>query len=564
MRELIRLSCNQRFRQVFSQFILFAVQFWWLGKQKRFLSQEQLDLRYRRLYRQQAQKFTATAIDLGGLLIKLGQFFSSRVDILPQEYTDELAKLQDAVEPVDTAIIRERIEQQLSGPIEGIFATFDNQPLAAASLGQVHRAKLLNGAEVAVKVLRPGIEEIIAVDLETLKVLIAFAKRYPRISNSVDLDQVYLEFRETISDELDYLKEADNAEKFNEMFREDDSVYVPKVFKEYTTQKIVTLEFVTGYKINDFQALERAGLDQKEIAAKLLACYLRQVLVEGFFHADPHPGNLLISKDGALILLDFGMVGRVNKAMKDSMINLAAALFKKDAGAVVEAFDQLGFLRPQADRSTILKSVRLALANLFGDTMDLGKIDFNELSLELRELVYTQPFQIPAQTTFLGKAVITVFGLCNGLDKNFDLIGAAKPYVEEMFLPKLDAVGGNLFFDQLKKTLLNVVGIPEKLNRFIDGVESGEVRLHPARGFEQRLLEQQSYLANRIVKAVLASGFIISGTQLLDNYYVLGISLISVGGAVALMLLGRGFTGRRRRGGMGSMGSGFKKPQLHP
>ncbi|MFZ3172626.1 MAG: AarF/ABC1/UbiB kinase family protein [Carboxydocellales bacterium] len=564
MRELIRLSCNQRFRQVFSQFILFAVQFWWLGKQKRFLSQEQLDLRYRRLYRQQAQKFTATAIDLGGLLIKLGQFFSSRVDILPQEYTDELAKLQDAVEPVDTAIIRERIEQQLSGPIEGIFATFDNQPLAAASLGQVHRAKLLNGAMVAVKVLRPGIEEIIAVDLETLKVLIAFAKRYPRISNSVDLDQVYLEFRETISDELDYLKEADNAEKFNEMFREDDSVYVPKVFKEYTTQKIVTLEFVTGYKINDFQALERAGLDQKEIAAKLLACYLRQVLVEGFFHADPHPGNLLISKDGALILLDFGMVGRVNKAMKDSMINLAAALFKKDAGAVVEAFDQLGFLRPQADRSTILKSVRLALANLFGDTMDLGKIDFNELSLELRELVYTQPFQIPAQTTFLGKAVITVFGLCNGLDKNFDLIGAAKPYVEEMFLPKLDAVGGNLFFDQLKKTLLNVVGIPEKLNRFIDGVESGEVRLHPARGFEQRLLEQQSYLANRIVKAVLASGFIVSGTQLLDNYYVLGISLISVGGAVALMLLGRGFTGRRRRGGMGSMGSGFKKPRLHP
>jgi predicted unusual protein kinase regulating ubiquinone biosynthesis (AarF/ABC1/UbiB family) len=258
------------------------------------------------------------------------------------------------------------------------------------------------------------------------------------------------------------------------------------------------------------------------------------------------------------------MVGRVNKAMKDSMIDLAAALFKKDAGAVVEAFDQLGFLRPQADRSTILKSVRLALANLFGDTMDLGKIDFNELSLELRELVYTQPFQIPAQTTFLGKAVITVFGLCNGLDKNFDLIGAAKPYVEEMFLPKLDDSGGNLFFDQLKKTLLNVVGIPEKLNRFIDGVESGEVRFHPARGFEQRLLEQQTYLANRIVKAVLASGLIISGTQLLDNYYVLGISLISVGGAVALMLLGRGFTGRRRRGGMGSMGSGFKKPRLHP
>lgn len=564
MRELIRLSFNKRFRQIFSLFILFVAQFWWLGKKKRFLDKDEIEIRYRKLYRQQAQKFTDTAINLGGLLIKLGQFFSSRVDILPQEYIDELAKLQDSVEPVDTKVIKDRIEQELSEPIDTVFATFTDQPLAAASLGQVHQARLQGGEEVAVKVLRPGIEDIIAVDLETLKKIIAFAKRYQRISNFVDLDKVYQEFKETVSDELDYLKEADNAKNFKAIFQDDDNVYVPLVFKDYSTQKVLTLEFVQGHKINDFKALVQAGLDRKQIADNLLACFLRQVLVEGFFHADPHPGNLLIRDDGALILLDFGMVGRVDKLMKDNMIELAMALFKKDAGAVVESFEKLGFLRPHADKTTILKSVRLMLANMFGDSVDLGQLDFSELSLELRELVYSQPFQIPAQTTFLGKALITVFGLCNGLDKNFDLMGSVSPFIEEMFLPKMDKAEGNILFDQIKKTFFDIVGIPNKLNRFIDGIESGEVRVHPARGFEQRLLEQQTYLANRIVKAILATGFIISGTQLLSNYYSLGITLITIGAATALLLLRRNNSSRRIARTMNKMGSGFKKPRLHP
>lgn len=563
MRELIRLSCNKRFRQVFSLFVSFVVQFWWLNKKKRFLSQDEIDKQYRMLYRQQATKFTEKAVSLGGLLIKLGQFFSSRVDILPQEYTDELAKLQDAVKPVDAVIIRERIEQELSGPLDSLFSSFNNNPLAAASLGQVHKARLPDGTDVAVKVLRPGIEDVIAVDLETLKMIVAFAKRYPRISNSVDMDQVYSEFRETVSDELDYLKEARNAEKFKDIFHEDENVYVPEVYKDYTTQRVLTLEFVEGYKINNFKALEQAGLDKREVAGNLLSCYLHQVLVEGFFHADPHPGNLLIRNDGALILIDFGMVGQVNKSMKENMADLAVALFKKDAGAVVEAFDELGFLRPHADRSTILKSVRLMMANLFGSTADLGKLDFSELSLELRELVYSQPFQLPAQTTFLGKAMITVFGLCNALDKDFDLMEAVSPYIE-MFVPETDVSGDNILSGQIKKALSGVIAVPGKLNRFIDGVESGDVRFHPSRGFEQRLLEQNTYLANRIVKAVLASGLIIAGSQLLDKFYVLGVTLLSVGGVMALTYLRRNSTVTKRVRSMSRMGSGFKKPRLHP
>lgn len=563
MRELIRLSFNKRFRQVFTLFIIFVLEFWWLGKIKRFLSQDKIDKRYRKIYRRQARKFTDTAIDLGGLLIKLGQFFSSRVDILPQEYTDELAKLQDSVESVDTALIRARIEQELSGPLSGFYKDFDNKALAAASLGQVHRAKLLSGEDVAVKVLRPGIEDIVAIDLETLKIMSIFAKRYPRITNSVDVDLVYAEFRETIFEELDYLKEAANAEKFKEIFCDDPTVYIPKVFGDYSTSKVLTLEFVEGYKINDFKALEQAGIDREEVARNLSSNYLMQVLVEGFYHADPHPGNLLVRNDGVLILLDFGMVGRVNEGLKACMIDLAVALFKKDSGAVVEAFSELGFLRPNADRGAILKSVRLMMANLFGDTLDLGKLDFAELSLELRELVYSQPFQMPAQTTFLGKALITVFGLCNGLDEDFDLMTAVSPYIKELFIPESDFSGG-MIAGQVKQTLMEVVGLPGKMNRFIDGIESGEVRVHPSRGFEKRLLDQQAHLANRIVKAVMASGFIISGTQLINNFYVLGISLISLGGVTALTLLRRRSVGRRQMGGLDRVGPGFKKPRFHP
>ncbi|HEX3033047.1 MAG TPA: AarF/UbiB family protein, partial [Bacillota bacterium] len=403
----------------------------------------------------------------------------------------------------------------------------------------------------------------------------AFAKRYPRISNSMDLDKVYAEFREVLSDELDYVKEAENAEWARECFLLDETVYVPKVYPHYSTSRVLTLEYVEGFKINDFQALDQAGINRAELAKHLVDCFLRQVLVEGFYHADPHPGNLLVSSEGVLILLDFGMVGRVDRQMKASMVDLAVALFKKDAGGVVEAFDALGFLRPHADRSTLHKSVHLMLASLFGETPDLGRLDFTELYLELRELVYSQPFQIPAETTFLGKALITIFGLCNGLDPRFDLMEAVSPFIKDMFVSEDTGGVAGQIFEQIKTTALELVAFPEKVNRFIEGVETGEVRFQPSRSFEQRMLEQQARQTNRIVRAVLASGLIISGAQLMEQYYLPGVALLVAGGAAALLLLAgstgapavarqTGMSGGRARRPMGKMGSGFKKPRLHP
>ena len=565
MRELLRLITNKRFRQIINLFGTFALQFWWLNKIKRFMKPETLEQKHRQLYCKQAKKFTAAALEAQGLLIKLGQFFSSRVDILPEEYTQELSQLQDAVRPVETDTIIKRIEQEMSKSLNELFADFTKEPIAAASFGQVHAARLPTGEKVAVKILRPGIEKIVQIDLEALKLVTSFAKRYRRIANAVDLDQVYLEFKETILEELDYRKEAGYAETFANNFADDESIAVPKIFWSHTTGKVLTMEFVQGIKINEFKALEQAGLDRRSIAAKLLSSYLKQVLLHGFFHADPHPGNIWVSNDGTLVYLDFGMVGRVDPNMKDNMMGLAIGAFKNDPGAVVDAFDKLGFLRPLADRATLTKSVKIMLANLTGESENLKNINFNEFAVELRELIYSQPFQLPARTTFLGKALVTIAGLCNGLDPEFDLVKVAKPYFEQ-FITDETTESGQIFFKEARKTLTYLIAIPEKFNRLVNGLESGEIKLQPAKSFEEKLLSHQSALANRVVNAVLTVGFLLAGTQfLLAKFYHLGYGLLAIAGILIIRLWATGNTqsfAKKRR--MRNLGLGFKKPRFHP
>jgi predicted unusual protein kinase regulating ubiquinone biosynthesis (AarF/ABC1/UbiB family) len=576
MREFLRLSFNKRCRQIFFLVVTFALQYWWLGKRKRFLSAEQTELRYKAIYEKQAETFTARAIEMGGLLIKLGQFFSSRVDILPAEYTDELSKLQDSVQPVDSDIIMQRVVDEL-GPLDQVFSYFSHEPLAAASLGQVHRATLNNGDEVAVKILRPGIEDIIAIDLEALRVVLVFARRYPQITNAVDLDMVYEEFKETVTDELDYDKEGHNAERFKENFAKEKRIYIPRICWPHSTKKVLTLEYIEGIKINEYESLDKIGVDRSALAEILVTAYLQQVLIDGFFHADPHPGNILIKEDGTLVFLDFGMVGTIDQNMKASMVHLVLGAVKKDAGAVVDAFSELHFLRPHAEKSIILKSVRLMLADLYGDQVSLDNVDFNELALEFRDLIYSQPFQIPARTTFLGKAAVTVVGLCIGLDDQFDAMKVISPYIKKVFSgstgqDKKDALGLGAVWDQVKKTFTDAVAIPERFTRFVDGLESGDLRLHPSRSFEERMLMHQSFLAGKVVAAVLSSGLMVAGTQLLNGHlFWWGVGLLTAAGISVLSLFRREHSFVLRNSyeehkmmRPEAMAPGFKQPRLHP
>lgn len=565
---IIEYFRNKRFRKIIALFLGTVFQLWWLGQSTRFSSAEKRELKYKAVYRKQARYFTETATELGGLLIKLGQFFSSRVDVLPEEYTSELSKLQDAVKPVATEAIIQRIEEEYNCDINTIFKNFSRVPVASASLGQVHTAETKEHKNVAVKILRPGIEKIIRIDFDALRFVVNFAKRYPKINAAVDLEQIYKEFVETTLDELDYTKEGRNADTFRANFSADERFYVPQIYWEYTTQRVLTMEFIEGYKVNDYEALERAGLDRERLADTLIAAFVQQLLQDSFFHADPHPGNLLVKEDGTLVFLDFGMMGRIKKDMREELVAFVMAIFKKDADEMIAVFEHLGFLRPHANKTTLSKSLKLILATVFEDP-NLKTINSEEFLLELREFMYSQPFQLPAQTLFLGKALLTIMGICNGLNPKLDLVKTLRPYAEDLLSgEKTENSKQGFILDQAKKTLTEVITLPEKLNRFLTGLELGDVRIQPSRSFESNLLQNQSQQASRIVRAILSSGFLISGSVLLEGpLFKVGIVALTLSGLMFLSLMRTKRTGsrpqsRRRMEMRGS--TGFHRPRFHP
>jgi predicted unusual protein kinase regulating ubiquinone biosynthesis (AarF/ABC1/UbiB family) len=546
MSEMARLLFNKRFRTTFFMFIGFFLQFWWLGKRKRFIHKEKLEKRYREIYTSQATMFTKTAVELGGLIIKLGQFVSSRVDILPKEYTDILSELQDSVAPVKSEIAIKRIEEELKGSIATIFELFTHEPVAAASLGQVHKAVLKSGEQVAVKVMRPGIEETVKLDLKTLRILITFARKFTKVSKFVDLKDVYSEFEEVITEELDYMKEAKNIERFRDSFKEFPGVTVPDVYWDFTTKKVLVMEYIDGVKINDIQKLDEQKINKSKLASILYLSYLKQLLEDGFFHADPHPGNLLVKQDGTIAYIDFGMVGYISDTMKENMIKLAMSIYLKDAGGMVEAFANLGFLRKIADKKVLTKNVKVILNGFSEDGFDMNKINNEGFLEELREFLYEQPFQLPSNTTFLGKAIMSVFSICNGLDKDFDIVSSTKPYVEDIMQSEEENSAKDTVIDQVKDTFMKFIPTSRKVFSLIDQLESGELRLDPSKSYEKRMMEHQANQTRKIVLAVLGVGLLVSGAQLLDkpNYY--GIVMMGVG-VIITLFQARKSTLRRRK-----------------
>jgi predicted unusual protein kinase regulating ubiquinone biosynthesis (AarF/ABC1/UbiB family) len=547
MREMTRLLFNKRFRTTFLMFVGFFMQFWWLGKIKKFIHNEKAVQKYKTLYTSQAKRFARVAVEMGGLIIKLGQFVSSRVDILPREYTDILSELQDSVAPVDSEIAIKRIEAELSGKVANLFDSFAQAPVAAASLGQVHKAVLKNGDSVAVKVMRPGIEATVALDLATLKVLIAFARRFTKVGKFVDLKEVYQEFEEVINDELDYIKEAKNIEGFQASFRDFPGVTTPNVHWELTTSKVLVMEFIEGVKINEIEKLDGASIDKKKLASILYLSYLKQLLEDGFFHADPHPGNLLVKKDGTLCYIDFGMVGNVSNEMKENMIKLAMSVYLKDAGGMVEAFDDLGFLRKKADKSALTKNVKVILSGLTEGGFSIDNINNEGFLEELREFLFEQPFQIPSRTTFLGKAIMTVFSICNGLDNEFDIVVNTKPYVEDIMSSDAGNTTKETVLDQVKNTFLKVIPASRKLFQLFDQLESGEFRIHPSKSFEKNIIMQQAFQSRKIVLAIFGTGLLISGAQIIAMNQLTGILLMVSGGLITISQAGKGTGTSKRR-----------------
>jgi predicted unusual protein kinase regulating ubiquinone biosynthesis (AarF/ABC1/UbiB family) len=430
--------------------------------------------------------FRETAVELGVLMIKLGQFLSSRPDLLPEKAIAVLSSLQDGVPPAPFDHVVSVIESELGRPVEEVFSMLERKCTAAASLGQVHKAILAStGETVAVKIQRPNSDHFVRMDLRTLKFVIWLITRLVDTSDVIDLIGVYREFERTIYEEIDYVREAANAKRFKELFKDDPKVYIPRVYDQYVSRRVLVLEWIDGIKINDYTALDVAGINRLEVAKRTVCAYFYQFFEAGFFHADPHPGNIFVKKgpkgDGPIVtFVDFGMVGSLTKNMKRFMKDAFLAFIARDSRSLVHALSQLGFIDEGANLASIERAMSLMIERYYGMTLgEVSELDIPEMVQDIAYLLYEQPCHIPAQFAFTGRAVGTLVGVSTGLAPELNFVEVATPYARRFL--GLDAEGAERTVQQLFGQLLDtgrvLLALPRSLEQVIAKLESGQIEV---------------------------------------------------------------------------------------
>ena len=513
-----------------------------------------------------AAKFRILAIQLGGVLIKVGQFLSSRVDVLPREVTAELSGLQDEVPPERFEDIRRVAETELGMTLAERFASFEQTPLAAASLGQVHRARLFSesqilanspgSANVVVKIQRPNIEMIIATDLAALRTVGRWLRRYRPISKRVNIFALLDEFTRTLYEEIDYLAEGRNAETFAANFKNNPNVRVPRVVWTHTTRRVLTLEDVGAIKITDYDAIIATGIERCHVAKLLLNTYLKQIFEDGFFHADPHPGNLFISPlstatenpgtDTAwtLTFVDFGMVGRVPPRLRAGLRELLMALGTRDAARMVKAYQITGVLLPGADLDQIERAGSQMFDRFWGKSMtELQKTNMDEMldfAEEFRDLMYSMPFQMPQDIIFLGRCVGILSGMCTGLDPEFNVFSQLAPYAEKLIAEE-GITGWRFWLKEAETMTLRLWAMPGRVESVLEKMERGEMLVRDPQLTEQMRRIERSI--RRAAWALVFAALLMGGIQLyLADHTLFGKILLVVSGVVML----RVFMGGKR------------------
>jgi predicted unusual protein kinase regulating ubiquinone biosynthesis (AarF/ABC1/UbiB family) len=484
-------------------------------------------------------------------MIKLGQFFSTRVDVLPQAIARELAGLQDEVQPEDFAALRQEAETEFGRPLEEIYEFLDEAPLAAASLGQVHCGRLRvpaggRGQTVAVKIQRPGIEELVDTDLKAVRRVIDLIKLLTDWEKFADFDAIFSEFSAIVHEELDYIHEGHNAETIAANLADDREVIIPRIFWEHTTRRVLTMEFEDGMKITDYEGLAKAGVNRHDLAIRLLQIYIKQILVDGFFHADPHPGNLFITPAGRIILIDFGMVGVISKPLRESLVQLAQNMIQRNYDQVVTLLKKIGFLRRGADAELLAKAIALFMEQILGKGEDLFSGDLGEIMDNMETLLYENPFQIPANFTFLGRALGTLFGLCVGLDPEINFLDEARPYVTEftkenirvwdIVREKATAIGNSL------------VELPPLAERVLHKAERGDLLIKVSLPDLGETFAANTRALNRLTWA-LTFGFIlgVSAYLLVSHYQIEARYGFALSALLFLFLFLQNGGGPRRR-----------------
>jgi predicted unusual protein kinase regulating ubiquinone biosynthesis (AarF/ABC1/UbiB family) len=534
-----------------------------------------------------ARSYRDLAIEMGGVLIKVGQFLSSRVDILPPEFTNELVGLQDEVPPASFEDIKDVTENEFGMPLNKIFVAFDPNPLAAASLGQVHRAKIFKPQpqssdtndfppqnnvkadteiiNVVVKVQRPDIENIIATDLSALQTVTNWLQKYPPINRRANVPALMAEFTRTLYEEIDYINEAHNAEVFADNFKSEPMVRVPQIIHTYSTKRVLTLENVWGIKITDYDKITASGVSRSDVASHLIDTYLKQIFDDGFFHADPHPGNLFVnpipilppisfgrssshqnsSVFWQLTFVDFGMVGHVSESMKEGLRELLIGIGTKDVSRVIMAYQMLDILLPGADIRELEKAGDDIFDLFWGKNMaELSEINTQEvykLTKEYRHLIYSLPIQFPQNLLFLGRAMGILSGLCTGLDPEFNLFDHLIPYAQKLVIEETK-IDPKSLAGEISVLARSLFSLPGKIDDTLYKLERGDIAV--------KMPEVSKNITNlegavrQVTWGIVFASLLLGGIQLRiadEN----NLALILFIGAI-ISLLGLIFSGRKK------------------
>lgn len=508
--------------------------------------------------RRLARRFHGLAADLGGLMIKVGQFLSSRLDVLPPEITSELEGLQDEVAPEPFAAIQAQAERELGMPLSSAFAAFDPDPIAAASLGQAHRARLSPGlaadlgfADVVVKVQRPGIEDVVAVDLTALRRVAGWLSRVRLVAARVDAPALVEEFAATSLQEIDYLHEAANAERFATDVADDPRIATPVVVWERSTLRVLTLSDVTAIKLTDVAALLAAGIDPKAVAQEVARATFQQVFVDGFFHADPHPGNIFVTPGPAdapetwhVTYIDFGMMGEVSDGLRAGLRDAILAAVARDGRGLVAAMERLGVLLPSADTRE-LEHAMSALFDRFGGMgiAELQRVDPKELERFARqfgETIRAMPFQLPENFLLLIRTISLVSGVTSALDRDFNMWDAVEPFAQTVLRNR--GLGAVRDLGQQALGLVSTLArLPRRVDDLATRLDRGEIGMRAPE--TERRLRALERAASRVASAIVFAGLLLGGVFTRPTDEVLGWVLM---GASALPLL-HVLAGWRRR-----------------
>ncbi|MDB9373815.1 ABC1 kinase family protein [Nodularia sphaerocarpa] len=480
-----------------------------------------------------------TLLDLGPTFIKVGQLFSTRADIFPGEYVEELAKLQDKVPAFSYEQVEASIEEELGKKIPELFQNFEPIPLAAASLGQVHKAVLHSGESVVVKIQRPGLKQLFEIDLQILKGITRYFQNHPKWGRGRDWLGIYEECCRILWEEIDYLNEGRNADTFRRNFRGYEWVKVPRVYWRYASPKILTLEYLPGIKISQYEALEAAGLDRKVLARLGAQAYLLQLLNNGFFHADPHPGNIAVSPNGDLIFYDFGMMGQIQSNVREGLMETLFGIAQKDGDRVVQSLIDLGAIAPTDDMGPVRRSVQYMLDHFMDQPFENQSVA--AISEDLYELAYNQPFRFPATFTFVMRAFSTLEGVGKGLDPEFNFMEVAQPYAMQL-ITDMNGPDNNSFINELSRQAVQVsttaFGLPRRLEDTLEKLERGDMRVRVRSIEAERLLRRQSNIQLGTTYALIISGFTLSATILLVNRYVwLAVLAGLIAAAISVILI---------------------------